>query len=163
MLFALIHHPLDSNPLAHYGPAEKLAKQGWVCHAFQFCSGVEYRAVKEMAETNDDIYVTSVQRVRDSATIEGSLAYFSTTDFSVFAKTPELLQSVIDHILALPQRNAEIILRSPEAAKTASLMARGLNHRMTVLSRDDDYPESNFWVLSIEDTIQAVQIKLSVG
>lgn len=162
MLFGLIHYDLDPNPLAHYGPGERLTCAGWVAHAFLQCSGGEYRAAKIFSEGRDDIYVTSITRCQDSVMIDQRTVYFAAPGFTIYGKTAEVLKEAIGAVLALPQRTVEFVVRTPDQAKTASRLARGTNHRLIPLRHDEDLQEFH-WMMSIEDCVTAVHIKLAAG
>lgn len=163
MHFALEHHRLDPNPLNHYGPGEKLSKAGWVSHSFTAISGQEYRVAKAMGEADPKNIHVSYKRFADSVTIEHRMVDYSETQMTVYASSQDVLDRVIAAVTAMPKRNVELTIMAAEDAKMASQLARGSNHRLIVMKPDDDYNHTEpYWVLSIEDNVAAVQIKLSL-
>ncbi len=167
MDYGLEHHALDSNPLNHRGPMEKLAAQGWVSHIFYHVSGYEYRAAKAFAEDRDDLYVSSIRRFKETINYhnEGRFFVHAQKDFYVGAATPEALQEIVDAVLALPQRKVEFAVRSAENARGASQLLRGKNHSMNILTEEESYTGSPImmWSISVEDCVEAVHAKLTFG
>lgn len=164
MYFGLEHHPLDPNPLNHNGRGEKLSERGWVSHNFCGCSGAEYRVAKEMAEERpDDIYV-SFSRWQNQTNVcvadRWMTVEMKDTTMNVYASSQSILDEAIAAILALPPRTVELLITTPEDAKMASLLSRGSNHRLVTIN-DEEYRGPK-WILSIEENVAAVQIKLSL-